>query len=193
MLKVSSLLDAIANKLESKGLTDEAFNIDIIANTIEANYDAIEKQLDEAYKRNAPQSEIDRLETELAKWVSEGGHDVSEEDMMGFIPTTSEGYSLDEALINLYHQYLNAGNKNITPYDRRELIDIMRGEINDPVHKLRAVGNLTDQQILEAAKDVYENRKNLIHRKKMQPKLYNTPDDALKSIGDIRGRLKIKS
>lgn len=193
MLKISSLLDVIANKLESKGLMDEAFNLDVISNTIEANYDAIEKQLDEAYKRGAPQSEIDRLETELAKWVSEGGHDVSEEDMMGFEPSTSEGYSIDEALISLYHQYLNAGNKNITPYDRQELISIMRGEIEDPVHKLRTVGNLTDQQILDAAKDVYENRKNLLQRKKMQPKLHNTPDEALKSIGDIRGRLKIKS
>ena len=54
MLKISSLLDAIANKLESKGLMDEAFDIDVIANTLEANYAEVEKQLDEAYKRNAP-------------------------------------------------------------------------------------------------------------------------------------------
>ena len=193
MLKISSLLDAIANKLESKGLMDEAFDIDVIANTLEANYAEVEKQLDEAYKRNAPQSEIDHLETELAKWVSEGGHDVSEEDMMGHIPATSEGYSIDEALINLYHQYLNAGNKSITPYDRQEIIDIMRGEINDPVHKLWTVGNLTDQQILDAAKDAYENRRSLLQRKKLQPGIHSTPDEALKSLGDIRGSLKIKN
>lgn len=102
MLKISSLLDAIANKLESKGLMDEAFDIDVIANTLEANYAEVEKQLDEAYKRNAPQSEIDHLETELAKWVSEGGHDVSEEDMMGHIPATSEGFKqLSKKLYNI--------------------------------------------------------------------------------------------
>lgn len=192
MLKISCLIDSVADRLESMGLLKEALELDVISNTIESNYDTIEKQLDEAYKRHAPQSEIDRLETELSKWVSEGGHDVSEEDLHVGQPATSEGYSVDEALIALYHQYLNAGNKSITPYDRQELLDIMRGEVEDPVHKMRTVENLTDQQILEAARDAYENRKKLIQRKMVSPKLHGTPDEALRGLGDIRGRLSLK-
>jgi hypothetical protein len=94
--KLSSMLDSVASQLESLGLLQEAYKIDVLSNTLDTDYDRIEKQLGDAYKRHAPQSQINRLETELAKYVDEGDLNVSEEDMIGFEPMTSEGFSIDE-------------------------------------------------------------------------------------------------
>ena len=44
----------------------------MLSNTIDTEYNRIEKQLEDAYRRHAPQSQIDHLETELAKYVNEG-------------------------------------------------------------------------------------------------------------------------
>jgi len=189
--KISSRLDSIADNLESMGFIREAFEIDKISDALESQYDKIEKQLEEAYKRHAPQDQIDRLETELAKYVNEGDLDVSEEDMTVGVPAASEGHSIDEELIELYHQYLHP-EKSV--YDRQELIKIMRGAIEERSNYLGNLSpkkNLTDTQILEAAKDVYDNHKALRLRKKNPNRINRTPDEALKNLNQIKERLKI--
>lgn len=176
-IKISSILDSIANRLEAKGLLKEAYEIDLVANAIDKDFHELSKQLEEAYKRHAPQDQIDQLETELAKLVSE-------EDMLGHIPATSEGHSIEEELRSLYHQYLNIGNTAITPYTREELLDIMRGAIKEFPGNLSE--KLTDAQILEAAKDAYERRKTLNKRREEITRLHKTPEEALTGLMRIR-------
>jgi hypothetical protein len=184
-LKLSSILDILANRLEVKGLLKEAYELDMVANSINLEYHALYKQLQDAYKRQAPQDQIDRLETELAKLTIE-------EDMVGDIPATSEGYAIDEELRALYHQYLNADNKSITPYDRQELIGIMRGAMEEGLHGQDLSVGLTDAQILEAAKDAYGRYNELSLRRNNPNRINRTPEEALRNIGDIKDRLKLK-
>jgi hypothetical protein len=175
--RVSSMLDGIANKLEAKGLLKEAYEIDLVANAIDKDFHELSKQLEEAYKRHAPQDQIDHLETELAKLVSE-------EDMLGHTPATSDGQSIEEELRSLYHQYLNAGNTAITPYTREELLDIMRGAIKEfPGNRS---DTLNDAQILEAAKDAYERRKTLNKRREEIKRVHKTPEEALTGLMQIK-------
>lgn len=178
MRSISLMIDSIADRLEAQGFLKEAYELDIIANT----YEEISKKLDNAYEQHAPQGMIDQLETQLSALVGE-------EDMEGHVPATSEGYSIEEELRNLYHQYLNAGNKNVTPYDRQELIDIMRGAVEQEMFGQRPMKGLTDTQILEAAKDAYERHKGLSTRRSDPNRMHKTPGEALKGLGQIRGRL----
>jgi hypothetical protein len=192
IIKISSVLDSIANQLEAAGLLKEAYKIDVLSNTFDIEYDRIEKQLEDAYRRHAPQNQIDHLETELAKLVSEEDTNVSEEDMTGDFPATSEGYILDEELRGLYQKYLNA---DMTPYSRQELIDIMRGAVEgagDNIHDQVAKKGLTDTQILEAAKDAYERFMDLRNRRSNPNRLNRTPEEALKNLNRIRGKSLVK-
>jgi hypothetical protein len=191
-IKISSILDTIADRLEAKGLIKEAFNLDLLANTLDTDYDKIEKQLEDAYNRHAPQSQINHLETELSKLVSEGGHDISEEDLLVNTPATSEGYVIDEELRDLYHQYLNADDPG-SIYTRQELIKIMRGAINEGDHGQRPVEGLTDAQILDAAKDAYEHKMKLTQRRNAPNRVNKTPEEALQGLAQIKKKLNEKS
>lgn len=190
--KISAILDSISDRLEAKGHIKEAFNLDLIANALDTEYERIEKQLEDAYSRHAPQSQINHLETELSKLVSEGGHDVSEEDLHIGIPSTSEGYTIDEELRNIYHQYLHADDPG-SYYSRQELIEIMRGAMNEGLHGQKIIENLTDDQILAAAKDAYEHRMDLNWRRNAPNRLHRTPDEALRGLAQIKKQLIKKS
>lgn len=190
--KISYMLDSIADRLEAIGLIKEAFNIDLLANTLDTEYDKIEKQLEDAYNRHAPQSQINHLETELSKLVSEGDHNVSEEDLHVGTPSTSEGYAIDEELRNLYHQYLNADDPG-SIYTRQELVEIMRGAINEGDHGQRPIEGLTDAQILDAAKDAYEHRVDLTWRRNAPNRVNKTPEEALQGLAQIKKKLNEKS
>jgi hypothetical protein len=183
--KFSSMLDSIADSLESKGFIKEALDIDKISDILDVGYKSLEKQLEEAYERHAPQSQINHLETELAKRVSE-------EDLVGGdLTAASEGYAIDEDLRDLYQQYLNAGNTVGTgnPYSRQELIEIMRGAIKGGLIGQRPVEGLTDAQILEAAKDAYEHRLNLNQRRRILDRKNRTPGEALRELSQIKKRI----
>ena len=188
--KISSLLDSIANRLEDAGLYKEAYDIDVLSNTIDTEYDRIEKQLEDAYRRHAPQSQIDHLETELAKYVNEGDLNMSEEDMIGDEPMTSEGFSIDEELIALYHQYLHP-EKSI--YDRDELVNMMyhafAGE-SSVIHGQYPLKSSTKEQALEAAKDAYENYMALKRRRSNPNRMNRTPEEALKDLDRIKKHFK---
>jgi hypothetical protein len=145
----------------------------------------LEKKLEEAYRKHAPQHEIDALETELSQYVSEGGHDESDEDLGP--AGVSEGISIDEALKDLYHQYLHP-----TTYDHQELLRMMRSVIDGSdwtYTRERALESVTDAQILDAAKDVYEHHLSLKEKRK-GPRVHKTPEEALQGLQKIKERLK---
>jgi hypothetical protein len=189
IIKFSTIIDSISDRLEAKGHIKEAFNLDLIANALDTEYERIEKQLEDAYSRHAPQSQIDHLETELSKLVSEGDHDVSEEDLHVNTPATSEGYTIDEELRILYHQYLNVDDPG-NYYNRQELIEIMRGAMNEGLHGQKIIENLTDAQILAAAKDAYEHRMDLNRRRNAPNRLHRTPGEALQGLSRIKEHLR---
>jgi hypothetical protein len=142
------------------------------------NHHALAKKLEEAYERGAPQSEIDRLETDLARIVSEEDLDVSEDVMGG---------NIAEQLSSLYAEYLNPTGR----YSREELLNIMRGTVGTEFAALYQPlkPGITDDQILEAAKDAYENRKGHIdkYRSKILKKASAENAETVKKVLMQRG------
>jgi len=190
IIKISSLLDYIADRLETKGLIKEALDLDRVADAIDSEYARIEKQLEDAYSRRAPQSQINHLETELAKLVSEGGLDESDEDLVGDnFPATSEGHAVEEELRDLYHQYLSVDDPG-SYHTRQEILEIMRGALHGGLHGQRPVKDLTDAQILDAARDVYEHRIKLTQRRNTPHRVNKTPGEALKNLDKIKNQVK---
>lgn len=147
----------------------------------------IEKELERKYHEGAPQQEIDRLETELAKHISEGGHDESDEDLEpGGGSAVSEGISIEEHLRQIYHKYLKAA-----PQERGELLEAMKSVIDgrDFIYTPEVGRTNSDQQVLDAAKDAYERHLHLLSKRKV-PGLHPTPDAAMKRLKMIKERLK---
>jgi hypothetical protein len=132
-------------------LNSELLIKSIVASFSDMSTHELEKFIEKRYKEKAPQSEIDKLENEYATRVSEDDLDMS------------EGISLEEQLRNMYHRY-------ITPKDRggmeeEDIINNMRSAIDS---YRGTSSNFSDKQILDAAKDVYMHRKNLLLKYKQK-------------------------
>lgn len=120
--------------------------------------DELEKYIEKRYTEKAPQKELDKLETEYATRVLEEDLNITEND-----PNMSEGIALEEELIDMYHKYVTLSARQ--GMSQEDIVKNMRTAIETRNH-----GNssyLSDKQILDAAKDAYEYKKNLILKKKL--------------------------
>jgi hypothetical protein len=111
-------------------------------------YNEIQKDLDAAYEREAPQEEIDALETELANFVSE-------EDMI------SDGISVEEELRNMYIRYIDPTQRH-----GMTLEDII-ANMREVVISNGGRKNITDEELLDASKDAYEHYNYILTKRKV--------------------------
>ena len=111
--------------------------------------DELEKYIEKRYSEHAPQSELNRLETEYARRVTEEDLHMTEDDL-----TMSEGIALEEQLVEMYHKYLTpSARQGMT---EENIIENMRSAVESYGGR-----NLADKQILDAAKDVYKIKKKI--------------------------------
>jgi len=156
--------------------------------SVKRNYGQIEKELEKAYARNMPQSVIDRLETELAQHVTEEDIYMTEDD-----PTVSEGVhgiagpgAVEEELAYLYKQYLSAPTKhevNINPrgtrYSKEDLAEMMYRTLQESKMGHTMNPNVPMSQVLDAAKDAFENRSRYIQQYRSK-----TPHRLVQALAD---------
>ena len=130
----------------------------------------LEKYIDARYEAGAPQDELDALEMAYAERVSEEDLNITEDE-----PNMSEeiglnGGNLELGLIEMYRRYLQPEGQRDGGMEIEDLIHNMRVNLEDAGFKSSGLKNISDSQILAAAKDVYEYRKNLIQRYKSKKK-----------------------
>ena len=134
----------------------------------------LEAYIDSRYEAGAPQEELDALEVAYAQRVSEDDLNMTEEDP-NMREDTAEGTHLEENLRDAYRRYLQPEDERDGRATREELIHFMRAIIEDSRGINKGMKDVSDGQILAAAKDVYEYRRNLIKRYKSKNKLSNIP------------------
>ncbi len=163
---------------------------------VEAYKNAYRKALDEdstapAYEtfgltaQQAEQAEMD-VEAEGAEALeAEAEHD--EYDIAGNGETYGES-SLEENLARSYHNYANFDDDPGAFVSREDIVKGMRHTLEgDPDFKGDAV---SDEQILEAAKDVYEARQRLFERKKTKKPIGKSVDAFLEELSDKKTETK---
>lgn len=139
----------------------------------------LEKYIDSRYEAKAPQAELNALETEYSKRVSEDDLNMTEEE-----PDMSEeigpnGGNLELGLIEMYRRYLQPEGKRDGLMDNKDIIAGIRANLEDAGLKSGGLKDVTDEQVLAAAKDLYEHKKNLIEKYKSRNKLSNIPGSLL--------------
>jgi len=135
----------------------------------------LEKYIDSRYEAEAPQAELNALETEYAQRVSEDDLNMTEEE-----PNMSEeigpnGGNLEIGLIEMYRRYLQPEGQRDGLMDNEDIIGNIRANLEDAGFKSGGLKKVSDKEVLAAAKDLYEHRKDLISRYKSKNKLSNIP------------------
>ncbi len=138
----------------------------------------LEAYIDARYEAGALQDELEALEVAYAQRVSEDDPNMTEEDP-NMQEDTAEGTHLEESLRDAYHRYLQPDDQRDGRMTRKEVITFMRAIIEDSRNINRGMKNVSDSQILDAAKDVYEYKRNLIERFEAKNKILNTPSKLL--------------
>ena len=139
------------------------------AETLEMSTRKLEAYIDSRYEAGAKQGELDALETAFAGRVSEDENTTEDEPNMA--EAWDMGVDLEEWLALEYYQYLN-------PKERvggREEADFFGPDCFNDFLSLNLKPSIKRKDILEAAKDSYEYKTNLIRRQKSKPKLSNIP------------------
>ena len=134
----------------------------------------LEAYIDSRYEAGAPQEELEGLEVVYAERVSEDDLNMTEEDP-NMREDTAEGSHLEENLRDAYRRYLQPEDERDGRATREELIHFMRAIVEDSRGINKGMKDVSDGQILAAAKDVYEYWRNLIKRYKSKNKLSNIP------------------
>jgi len=134
----------------------------------------LEAYIDARYEAGASQEELEGLEVTYADRVSEEDLNMTEEDP-NMREDTAEGSHLEENLRDAYRRYLQPEDERDGRSTREELIHFMRAIVEDSRGINKGMKDVSDGQILAAAKDVYEYRRNLIKRYKSKNKLSNIP------------------
>lgn len=112
----------------------------------------LEKLIEKRYYERAPQKELDRLETEYARRISEDDLNLTEDD-----PDMSEGISLEEEFIAMYENFLRGSYMT-----KDEIIGNMRAALGNRIHK--STEHITDEQLFDAAKDLYDAKQKIIKK-----------------------------
>ena len=141
------------------------------SNIQELSTQALEKYIDSRYEAGAPQDELDALEVEYSKRVSEEDLNMREAHEMGI--------DLEEWLANEYDEFIHpekmAGG--------REAKDFFNPCSFNDFMTLNLKPGIKRKDIMAAAKDIYEYRRNLIQRQRSSHKLSNIPYELLNRKG----------
>ena len=136
----------------------------------------LEQYIDARYEANASQDELDALETAYSTRVSEDELAMTEEDI-NMQEDTAEGTHLEENLIFAYCRYLQPDDHRDGIMTKSEVVSFMRAIIEDSKGINKEMKKITNSQVLDAAKDVYEYKKNLIEKYKARKKYSNIPSN----------------
>ena len=134
----------------------------------------LEAYIDSRYEAGAPQDELEALEMAYANRVSEDDLNMTEEDQ-NMQEDTAEGTHLEENLAEAYRRYLQPDDQRDGRMTKQEVVSFMRAIIEDSRGINKEMKDVSGGQILAAAKDVYEYKRNLIKRYKSKNKLSNIP------------------
>ncbi len=143
----------------------------------------LEKYVDSRYEAWAPQAELDALETQYAEKVSEDDLHMTEDEPNMSEEIGPDGGNLEEGLIEMYRRYLQPQGQRDGLMDDEDIIGNIRANLKDAGFKSGGLKKVSDRQVLAAAKDLYEHRKDLVSRYKAKNKLSNIP-------GNFRGILQ---
>ncbi len=132
----------------------------------------LEKHIDSRYEAGVPQAELDALETEYAQRVSEDDLNMTEDE-----PQMSEAYDmgvdLEEWLAKEYNEFINPEWR----IGGREEKDYFNPHSFNDFLTLNLKSGIKRKDIMEAAKDVYEYKKNLIDKYRSKNKFSNIPSN----------------
>ena len=136
----------------------------------------LEKYIDPRYEAEAPQVELNALETQYAQRVSEDDLNMTEDE-----PNMSEeigpnGGNLELGLIEMYRRYLQPQGQRDGLMDNEDIIGNIRANLEDAGFKSGGLKKVSDKEVLAAAKDLYEYKKSLIVRYKSKNKIINIPN-----------------
>ena len=134
----------------------------------------LEQYIDSRYEANAPQRELNALETAYSERVSEDDLNMTEEEP-AMREDTGEGTHLEENLVDAYRRYLQPDDRRDGLMTKKEVILFMRAIIEDSRFINKGMKSITDAEVLAAAKDAYEYKRNLINKYKSKNKLSNIP------------------
>ena len=149
------------------------------AEVIKLSTEELEKHIDSRYEANAPQRELNALETAYSERVSEDDLNMTEEEP-AMREDTGEGTHVEENLVDAYRRYLQPDDHRDGAMTKEEVILFMRGVIEDSEGINKRMKNVTDTEVLAAAKDAYEYKWNLINKYKSKNKLSNICRQPLK-------------
>ena len=115
----------------------------------------LEKLIDSKYEAGSPQETLELLETLYDARISEGESSIDK----------GEGAGLEEQLINMYHRYINPELRQ--GMEVKDILGNMRSALE--TYGFSAGGlkeNVTDDEILAAAKELYLDKQDLIKKQK---------------------------
>ena len=139
------------------------------AEIVKMGTEELEAYIDSRYEAGAPQGELEALEVAFAPRVSEDESNMTEEEL-NMSEAHDMGVDLEEWLAIEYHQFTH-------PQDRvgcREDGDFLRPEVFNDFLSLNLKPRIKRQDILEAAKDIYQYKRNLNQRRRIKSKhIYN--------------------
>ena len=134
----------------------------------------LEQYIDSRYEANAPQGELNALETVYSTRVSEDDLNMTEEEP-NMQEDTGEGTHLEENLVDAYRRYLQPDDHRDGKMTKQEVISFMRAIIEDSRGINKGMKSVMDAEVLAAAKDLYERKKDLISKYKSRNKLSIIP------------------
>ncbi|MFH0753082.1 MAG: hypothetical protein V2A70_00780 [Candidatus Omnitrophota bacterium] len=127
---------------------------------------SLEEYIQIRYESGALQGELDVLETIYARRVSEEDLNVTEEDI-SMSEEQFNGASFEEELFDAYRRYLQPQGRRDGLMDDKDIVSSLRSMVQDAAFFMGGLkDHVTDNQMLEAAKDVYERKIGLINRYK---------------------------
>ena len=137
----------------------------------EMSTDVLEEHILKRYEAKAPRAEINALETEYAKRISEEDIRMTEEDIN--LSEDTNGAGLEQQLTLGYHEYLKPEAERSGQMTDSDLIGNMRDAIETFTG---GKSPKSDKSVLAAAKDVYENsvKLRLRYKKPKTPFLSHT-------------------
>jgi hypothetical protein len=128
--------------------------------------EVLESYIELRYECGASQDELDTLETIFAGRVTEDDPAMTEEDIR-MSEEQFNGASFEEGLFDLYRRYLQPRGRRDGLMGDMDIVSGLRSWVEEAAFYLGGLKeNVTDRQILEAARDVYERKTDLIIRYK---------------------------
>jgi len=118
--------------------------------------DVLDQVIALRYEAGASQAEINLLEDVYADRVSE------EDQPSDYEPDIFDEVSVEEQLSEMYHRYITPNRRS--GMDEEGIISNMRAAVQNA----RGYENLTDENLLAAAKDAYENKARIRSNRNVQ-------------------------